>query len=247
MFSFLTIRNIRVIFPFLIFIFSLSVFHFAFSEERTEGPADGKQTSDFFETLMEQARKYRTHRAETIKQTEYTPCADRYLTLNELMEIFNRAIDLQEENDLCKFSGFRYFDSITEATKFSAYDGYSGPLFVTSILKQDEDDLVWDSMITTFRDNAVCLRPNLGNDPDRDVDGFIIDYSLRSASAPKEEMHTKHNVHKRSTTMEFDGNGRLIRVLTTSTELYGFVFDFDVDAVPTPIDRTEGSRFSCEN
>ncbi len=224
MLSFLTIPgNIRMIFPFLAFLFSLSVFHFAFSQ--------GEQTPDKFESFMEWAKA----RRREVRQTEYNNCYDRRLTLDELMEIFERAIALQQDNDLCKLSGFKYFGSITESTDFYASDGYSGPLFVTSIIKQDEDNLVWGSIITTFRENVVCLEPNSDND------GFKIDYWLRSASVPVEDMHTKHDVHRRLYELEFDEDGRLVKVLAVTTDIYGYILDSNV-----PGDRTEQKRLSCE-
>ncbi len=232
MLSLLTIPgNIRVIFPFLVFLFSLSVSHFAFSQgEQTPADQEEQISDKKVEGLMEWARA----RRREVRQTDYNYCSGRRLTLDELMEIFEQAIALQQDNDLCKLSGFKYFDSITESTDFFAADGYSGPLFVTSIIKQDGDDLVWGSMITVFRENVACLIPN------RDNDGFKIDYWLQTSSVPVEDMHTKHDIYKRSATLEFDEDGRLMRALATTTNIYRYILDSKA-----PADHIKGERLSC--
>ena len=186
--SFLTmLQNVRVFFPFLGLLFSLSVFHFAFGQANQGGHTPG------------------------VGQVEGNACKGHHPTLDELREIFVRAIALQQDNDSCKLSGFKYFGSIMESTRFKANDGYSGPLLVTSFIKQDEDGLIWDSVIMAFRENIACLESNTGND------GFRINYMLKSSSIPEKDVHEKHII------LGFDEDGRLMMGFAAVSS-YEYVF-----------------------
>ena len=182
------LRRMGMFFPFLFFLLSLFVFSFVFSQEGQRG-----------------------HTSEADRE-EDDFCKDSYHpTFDELRQIFERAIMLQGNGSLCRLSGLKSFESISESSEFKTNDGYSGPVLVTSVTQHDEDGLAWDSEILTFREGVACLNRTK-------KEGHMINYKLESSSGTLGFSDWSIEVHERNTVLVFNKKGQLILVNTVRVD-----------------------------